>query len=187
MTASDDRMEVGVESQVTFVEVQETNTIGNLAISDPPVSSVQVTDDLGAFNLVVDETPTYVEVLEDRTSFEVVVTDEIVNVVDVAVQGPQGAPGPQGIPGRISEADAPLSVTGSAIRITPGTNVGQGLLYSGTAWDTAPLIPGGANGTVPFKQDLGLAGDGTKLRYDSIEQALYVPRLGNTLLDGGNF
>lgn len=108
----------------------------------------------------------------------VIVDQDQVTVVSVGVQGPSAAFG----------AVAPLESTEvGSLQIAPGTINGQGLLWNGTAWVPQVVVPAGANGTIPFKSGSAFDGDGGNLRYDRTQQALSVPFLNNTVIDGGNF
>lgn len=140
--------------------------------------------------VIVNEVPTTVEVLEDHTRFEIIVNETQVEVVSIGLQGPQGPVGPvgpQGPAGGIVSASAPLVTTqGGQVSLAPGSSVGDGLIWSGTAYVTKSVIPAGT-GTIPYTTAQGLGGDNANLRYDTVEQALYVTRINNTSLDGGNF
>lgn len=121
------------------------------------------------------------QVVIDEHHVEVVVNESLVEVVSVGIQGP---PGP---PGQVETATAPLAIAGYDVRILPGTVNGQGLIWTGSAWENRQVVPAGQNGTVPYKAGTAFAGDDVNLRYVANEQALYVTKIEASVLDGGNF
>lgn len=130
------------------------------------------------------------EVTVQDDHYELIVDDTKVEVITVGIQGPPGVQGPQGLPGTpgvFQTVSAPLQAEVANIRIAPGTVNGQGLIWNGTAWVNTQLVPQASAGAVPYVSGAAFTGDSTNLRYEPSEQALYVSRLGNTLLDGGNF
>jgi hypothetical protein len=139
--------------------------------------------------VVTQEVPTIVQIVEDHARFEVVVNETQIEVVSVGIQGPigpQGPTGPQGPAGGVSTASSPLEVSNGQVALASGTVSGQGLIWSGTAWAPRAVIPTGT-GTVPYTTAQGLGGDSSNLRYEPSEQALYVTRINNASVDGGNF
>lgn len=109
----------------------------------------------------------------------VVVDEERVTVVSVGVQGPAAT----------QNVSAPLGINAEtdSLEIIPGTINGQGLIWDGEMWVQQVVVPAGDDGLVPFKAGDGFDGDGANFRYDSEQQALSVPFLNNTVIDGGNF
>jgi hypothetical protein len=60
-------------------------------------------------------------------------------------------------------------------------------VWSGTGWENRQVIPGGVNGTVPYKSGSEFSGDGTNFRYNAGEQSLFVANFTGSTMDGGNF
>lgn len=182
-------MDVIVHESATPVSIDEGLLTSQVLIDDPTIVQVEIS--AVTHEVTVEAPVTTVTVVEDNSTFEVTVVDESVSVIAVAQVGPSGPAGPQGPPGLaggLSSAVPPLQADAisGAVSLAPGTTVGQGLIWTGGAWVARSIVPSGT-GTVPFTSGDGFAGDTPTLRYAEQEQALYVPRLGNTLLDGGNF
>lgn len=141
-----------------------------------PSASADVSDQPGSL-VVDDEAPTLI-VQEERPT--VVVDEHGVAVVSVGVQGPPG-------PAFSGEAPIVTDYETLKVRIAPGTVNGQGLIWTGSAWENRQVVPAGANGTVPYKSGTSFTGDDVNLRYEASQQALYVTKIEASVLDGGNF
>lgn len=185
---SEPRMEVLVHDSVSTVTV-EVEALPTIVEVETPTTQVTVVEDHAHFDVQVVEER--VITVQEVTAFDVQVLEEVVSVVSVGLIGPEGPVGPQGLPGvagGIATAEAPLqlnTITG-AVQIAPGTVNGQGLIWNGSAWAVTPVMPTGV-GALPFRAVNGFTGDAANLRYEPTEQALYVTRITNTSLDGGNF
>ena len=108
------------------------------------------------------------------------VKEDEVTVVSVGEQGP---------PGPLLSPRAPLqySSDNQHVEIAPGSMDGQGMIWDGAGWQNAQVVPSGTDGTVPYKEGEGFAGDAANLSYDASAQTLKVARLSGATIDGGNF
>ena len=175
------RMEVIVTEVPTSVDVTDAQPHTEVIVHEVTQA---VAGEGEHFEVVIHETR--FEVVEERPNFQVLISEPQVEVVSVGIQGPPGPVGPVGPPGGLTAATAPLQVTGATVSLAPGTAEGQGYIWNGASYVTKSVIPAGS-GTIPYTTTQGLGGDAPNFRYEPTEQALYVTRLNNTSLDGGNF
>lgn len=171
---------VVVDGAAPTLEVNEQAV--HLTVDD---QGMTVTPAMVSMAVIVDESPSILLVQEQRPT--VIVDEHGVSVVSIGIQGPAGPSGGGGGSSLIGQSPIVTDYGASAIRLAPGTVSGQGLVWSGTGWENRQVIPGGVNGTVPYKSGSEFSGDGTNFRYNAGEQSLFVANFTGSTMDGGNF